>query len=975
VSAASEDVKSIFGHAMALSSATERAAYLQQACAGDPELRAEVESLLQANSDAGSFLGDRKPWLAATVDHTVTECPGTIIGPYKLMEQIGEGGMGLVFVAEQQHPVRRKVALKVIKPGMDTRQVVARFEAERQALALMDHPHIAKVYDGGMTDGEPAGVSPGRPYFVMELVRGVSITEYCDQCRLTTKARLALFIDVCHAVQHAHQKGIIHRDIKPSNVLVTVSDGAPVVKVIDFGVAKAIGQQLTDKTVYTAFTQMIGTPLYMSPEQADMSSHDVDTRSDIYSLGVLLYELLTGTTPFEQARLRQVPFDELRRIIREEEPPKPSERISTLAEAARTVSSQRQSNPGRLGQLLRGALDWIVIKAMAKARGDRYATAQALADDVQRFLDDRPIQARPPSLVDHVRRWSRRHKYLVRAGAVVLGLAVAALALGAVLLKAKNRELAEASEQEHAQRLRADANFGRARKVVESFFSKVSNNPKLKAVDFHPLRKELLASAVPFYEEFVKEVQDDPDLECDRARAYGQLGRVRHMMAERQEALADYQQARAIFARLADSHPDRPDFRRLLGQSHSSVGNIFMELGRFSEAESAFRESCNVLRALAEENPSEPKNALNLADSASNLGIALFQQGQPQQAEAAFREVLHTQQNLAERFPAEPEYRQRLAGTYLNLGNLLGLAGEPKRPRESEEAFREGVKVLESLAADFPKEPEYREALARGHHNLGELLRSNDKVQEAESHYRAALKILGPLASEFSTVPKHRYELALNHYDLGRLLAATKRPQEAEAAFQNALRLYEPLAQAFPEMAEYQSELGETLADLALLQRDQGKLAEAKKLLEQAVTRQQAAHQARPKNSDYAELLAHHHEHLAEVLVRLQDHAAAAQEVRHLVRLRPHDGPDLYDAACLLSQCVAVAEQDPNLAKDSRMGLTQGYGQEAVRLLREAVAHGYQNAKHLKTDKDLDSLRRRPDYQKLVAELDAKQPK
>ena len=313
-----------------------------------------------------------------------------MIGPYKLLEQIGEGGFGIVFMAEQQQPVRRKVALKVLKLGMDTKQVVARFEAERQALAIMDHPNIAKVHDGGATPS-------GRPYFVMELVKGVPITEYCDQNHLTPRQRLELFVPVCQAVQHAHQKGIIHRDLKPSNVLVSVHDTTPVVKVIDFGVAKALGQELTEKTLFTGFAQMIGTPLYMSPEQAGQSSLDVDTRSDIYSLGVMLYELLTGTTPFDRERLKDASYEEIRRIIREEEPARPSNRISTLeTRTGTTISEQRQSDPRRLSRLLRGELDWIVMKALEKDRNRRYETANAFALDIQRYLAGEPVQAAPP---------------------------------------------------------------------------------------------------------------------------------------------------------------------------------------------------------------------------------------------------------------------------------------------------------------------------------------------------------------------------------------------------------------------------------------------------------------------------------------------------------------------------------------------------------------------------------------------------
>ncbi len=421
------DEASIFLEALQKCTPEKRDEYLEQACAGNSGMRRSVEMLLKAHAKAGEFLSRAAPDLLTTAEIPITEGPGTAIGPYKLMEQIGEGGMGLVFVAEQQHPVRRKVALKVIKPGMDTRQIIARFEAERQVLALMDHPHIAKVLDGGETGS-------GRPYFVMELVKGVPVTEYCDQNQLPVRERLELFIEICHAVQHAHQKGIIHRDIKPSNVLVVSHDGRPVIKVIDFGVAKAIGQQLTDKTIYTQFAQLIGTPLYMSPEQAGLSGLDIDTRSDIYALGVLLYELLTGTTPFDNARFKTAAYDEIRRIIREEEPPKPSTRISTLGEAATTISAQRKSEPRRLRQLCRGELDWIVMKALEKDRNRRYESASALAADVHRYLADEPVQACPPSAVYWFRKFARRK----RGTMITAALLTSALLITFVVLAISN---------------------------------------------------------------------------------------------------------------------------------------------------------------------------------------------------------------------------------------------------------------------------------------------------------------------------------------------------------------------------------------------------------------------------------------------------------------------------------------------------------------------------------------------------------
>jgi len=431
VSGKSDRARDIFQRAIEIEDADERAAFLERECGGDAELRDEVESLLAAHRNAAGILDSeghpeqesclRPARLAETADGAGADRPGMVIaGRYKLLENIGEGGMGAVWVAEQMSPVKRRVAIKMIKAGMDSKQVLARFESERQALALMDHPNIAKVFDGGITE-------QGRPYFVMEYVKGIPFTDYCDQARVSLKKRLELFIPVCSAVQHAHQKGIIHRDLKPSNLLICLYDGKPVPKVIDFGLAKAMHQSLTDQSIYTAHGIMIGTPLYMSPEQAEHNNLDIDTRTDIYSLGVILYELLVGTTPLEKATVKQAAWNEVLRLIKEVDPPRPSTRLSGSA-ALPNIAAQRSIDPHQLRKSLAGDLDWIVMKALEKERSRRYETPVGLARDIERFLNDEAVEACPPSRRYRLKRLIRKHRGKFAAAVVLLSTLLAGIA-------------------------------------------------------------------------------------------------------------------------------------------------------------------------------------------------------------------------------------------------------------------------------------------------------------------------------------------------------------------------------------------------------------------------------------------------------------------------------------------------------------------------------------------------------------------
>jgi len=427
-------------------SPTDRAPFLDEACAGNQPLHRRLEALLARHEKAASFLEApavelRAAELNVTVDPS-RERPGSVIGGrYKLLEQIGEGGMGTVWVAEQSEPVKRRVALKVIKPGMDSRQVLSRFEAERQALALMDHPNIAKVFDGGMTE-------EGRPYFVMEYVKGMPITEYCDTAKLSIQERLKLFVPVCQAVQHAHQKGVIHRDLKPSNILVCLYDGQPVPKLLDFGLAKAISQPLTENTLYTAHGLMVGTPLYMSPEQAEFNNLDVDTRTDVYSLGVILYELLTGTTPLEHKQIKEAALQEILRLIKEVEPQRPSLKISSSANLP-SIAAQRSLEPVQLSRAVRGDLDWIVMKALEKERSRRYETANGLARDLERYLHDDPVEARPPSALYTCRKFARRNRAAVFVTLLIAASMFAVLFNHLLGLRRVRRERDRAVAAEH----------------------------------------------------------------------------------------------------------------------------------------------------------------------------------------------------------------------------------------------------------------------------------------------------------------------------------------------------------------------------------------------------------------------------------------------------------------------------------------------------------------------------------------------
>jgi tetratricopeptide (TPR) repeat protein len=768
MTASRPEIEAIFHAARAIRDPERRREYVRQACGGDEARMAHVEALLAAADTPDSLL-DRPAGSdpVATIDQPTTESPGTVIGPYKLIEPIDEGGMGAVWMAQQTAPVKRLVAVKLIKAGMDSRQVIARFEAERQALALMDHPNIARVLDGGTT-------SVGRPYFVMDLVKGVPITRYCDEHHLTPRQRLELFVPVCQAVQHAHQKGIIHRDLKPSNVLVALYDGKPVPKVIDFGVAKAAGQSLTEKTLVTGFGAIVGTLEYMSPEQAEVNQLDIDTRSDIYSLGVLLYELLTGSPPFTRKELEKAGLLEMLRVIREQEPSKPSTKLST-AEGLPTLAANRGTEPAKLTRLVRGELDWIVMKALEKDRNRRYETANGFAMDVQRYLADEAVLACPPSVGYRLWKFMRRNKGPVIAVSVILLCLVAGIigtSAGLVWAVRERDDKAKALIAETEARAKA---MDSLRDLVDD----IVENQMARGTTLSDENKEFLRKIIKHFEGFAALTADDAESRAIRAEGYFRVGRMHYFLGEMKEAETALADALALYKQLAVEYPNRPEFRRELARSHHILGQLFYKTDRFKEAETGYADALAIQKPLAADFPGRPEFRQELAWSHNNLGNLFKDTGRLKEAEITYADALAIQKPLAADFPGRREFREELARSHNNLGNLLRRTG---RAKEAETAYADALAIRKRLAADFPNQTDFRIGLADTLNNLAELCnQSRDsktakaRQEEAIAAYRKAIEL----------DPKD----ATVHYNLGFVLFEHGNLDEAIDAYHKAIEL------------------------------------------------------------------------------------------------------------------------------------------------------------------------------------------
>jgi tetratricopeptide (TPR) repeat protein len=713
----------------------------------------------------------------------VAEAPGSRIGPYKLLQSIGEGGMGSVFMAEQTQPVRRLVAFKIVRPDMDSRRVVARFEAERQALALMDHPNIARVLDGGTTDS-------GRPYFVMELVKGVPITRYCDEHRLTPRQRVELFVSVCQAVQHAHQKGIIHRDLKPTNVLVACYDGKPVPKVIDFGVAKATGPRLTERTLYTEFGQVVGTLEYMSPEQAELNQLDVDTRSDVYALGVLLYELLTGTTPLSRERVKETALLEVLRLIREEEPPKPSTRLSITAEVP-MVAAGRGIEPKKLSGLVRGELDWVVMRALEKDRNRRYQSAGTLAQDLIRYLRDEPVEAGPPGAGYRLRKLARRYqKALILAGAFVALLVAGALVSAGLAVRAW-----QAERTARAAQTQAETNLRQAHQAVNDYFTMVSESTLLNEPTLEPLRQQLLEAALRYYRQFAREHEDDPALQAELAATYFRISVLMHDLGDDNDWLPMCQKMVAIVDRLLRQQADVAAFQSLRQGIYrvntTPHGGSVVDVHVPDEVLQTIEKARTLWQALVRADPTAPGFRNDLAVITNILAGCYYGVGRAEEGLRCQLQAAALWRQLARDYSGVPHYRAALAMVEAEVSIWFIRLGQSQKADEPREA---ALKAAKQLVADFPDVPAWREFLHAFAYEMNALtLNMAGRLREAEAAYRAAIAGEEALLRDYPLVSRYRRLLLGTQVAFGDLLWDAGRATEAAKVYADARSLGETM--------------------------------------------------------------------------------------------------------------------------------------------------------------------------------------
>ena len=864
----------IFVAALRIADPVERENYIIGACQDDVSVLNEVRILLVAHSEEEQTMLEIAPQSEPPTTNRSEES-GDFIGPYELVEQLGEGGFGTVWKAEQHHPVRRIVALKIIKLGMDTREVIARFEQERQALALMDHPGIAKVLDAGATKS-------GRPFFVMELVSGHPITTFCDTEKLKVRERLELFIQVCAAIQHAHQKGVIHRDIKPSNILVVRSDDdIPAAKVIDFGIAKATAGKLTDKTLFTAAEQLIGTPAYMSPEQAGLGSmQDIDTRSDVYALGVVLYELLTGRTPFDPRTLLAAGYEEMRRIIREQEPPRPSTRLGTLAGAdSTTIAASRSAELPKLITSIRRELDWVVMKAIEKDRNRRYDTANGLARDIERFLRDEPVVARPQSTVYRIAKFVRRHKLGVTAAAAVIiaMLAGTGVSIWQALVATKARDearqqkLSADRQRDNAIGARAQAEdilefllddlraefegkaefalFKKVEKKVDDYYNKLgvdeANLPQMRRRAWAlsnqgEVRMEArdlagaetaFSAALAIMKDVAAKEPSNPLWQSSLAVAHGHMGAFWHAKGDETRAVESFTSYADIMTRLIEIDPDNEDWSRELAGSLDGRAKIRAKLGDTAGSAADHSRALEIRTHWAEKRPKAQDWAMDISSSMLSVAKIRQEQGDTEGAIELMTAGIAKRKSLADFEPQNTIFIERLISAYLDIAELHS---KQKNHAAAGTFIDKVVGLAEALSKADPDNPGLQRRITSIQRQVSEMRRSRGELSGTE---QALMQILDARARAAADMPDDmdaQRELAVAYSKVGRVRKARKDFTGASEASEKSIEIMLRTSAVNPGNKQWQRELSLAHSQLGGIRKEQGNLVEAEKLITRA---------------------------------------------------------------------------------------------------------------------------------------------
>ncbi len=988
-----ERIEYILENALEIPSESDRQEYVRQACGDDLALQAQVEKLIENHLQAGSFLNF--PDQPNSSSDSRFDNGGSSIGPYTLLKKIGEGGMGVVFLAEQAEPFRRQVAIKVIRGGMDSKQVVDRFEQERQALAVMDHPNIARMIDGGLT-------ADGRPYFAMELIQGLPITDYCDKNHMTLRQRLELFVPVCQAIQHAHQKGIIHRDLKPSNVLVIETDGKRIPKVIDFGVAKAVGTRLTKSTLNTHLGTIIGTLEYMSPEQAIPDHEDIDTRSDIYCLGILLFELLTGTTPIQRQKLKEVAVLELLRMIREDDTPTPSHRLSTVNDLP-SVASSRGVEPRTLSHVVKGDLDWIVMKCLEKDRSRRYSAANGVARDIERFLCHEPIEAGPPRATYRIQKFLWRNRWATAAVSLLLLTLVGGIvgtSIGLVQASQGRAAAGQALQVAEHQRDRAERHYQQAMSAVDRLLTRVGGVRLESVPQMDETRRQLLEDALEIYREMLQEESDDPVLRREVGLAWTRVGDIQSKLGNRQ-AEESLKHAIEIQRALLEEFPDNTKYKIDSIRSHRYLAFELFRLGRLPEAERIVDDILSRDQLTTNEAISEQVQLHYLR------GMVNASTQKMDAAISACEESLKFADANVLKEPSESEHELDRVIVLNYLGNLYR---EDRRLDEAEKCLRDGKSVLERLLAKEPADSHLQNSLAGLCCNLGLTHANQERHADAVAAYETAIAYLVTLTREHPGLPTYKSFLARNHNNVALLHSKNEDPTKAAIENEKALAIFRELMENYPQRLEFVVTYAGGCGNQGKYLSEQDRWEESIVWNSNAIEAAEKALAIEPRQTearrtlhgaligragtyrrlkqidlaiaDYRRSLEYSQgeRHVSYVNFRpralafVGEHEQAADAAEAIVSSSTATASNFSEMAKVYATCVEAVRRNTGLVDSKRLELAEHYAVRSVQLLSRAADKGrfptLGHVAELRSDDRLANIQNRDDFQQLLTELE-----